>query len=192
MTLANWPVLAETGISTDAILHRYSANIPLFLCETFHYFSEVSTLRWTWRARSLRLVCHVRNLVTPHHRAQCEVYSLWVSQSQQQSNSKASETESTLQKEYFISLLRPSQRQMSRTRSLQQGEKVSLSQLWHQNKFPKYSSTTHIYIIFDKCAFSPFLISMEKIINAFPAYLGDLAEYFSLPMFLFYASLQCL
>jgi len=74
---------------------------------------------------------------------------------------------------------------------MQQGEKESLAQLWHQNKSPKDSSTTHIYIILNKCAFSPFLISMEKI-NIFTPYLESLAEYFSsLPTFLFYASLQC-
>lgn len=49
----------------------------------------------------------VRNLVTRHHRTRCEGYRLWASQSLPQSNSKASEIQSALEREYSVSLLRP-------------------------------------------------------------------------------------
>lgn len=99
--LVNWLTLA------DAILDRHSANLPLSMHNILSLLWNEQFLRWMWHA-VCRLVCHSssRKSVTLHHRTQCEVYSLWASQPQQQSETKANETESALDAECFITLLR--------------------------------------------------------------------------------------
>lgn len=82
VSVENSPILAETGLSTNALLGRYSANIPLFLCETFGSLKwAVLKMNVTWKQSASLCAVSVRNVETLHHRTWCKVYPLWFSHS---------------------------------------------------------------------------------------------------------------
>lgn len=135
----------------------------------------------------------VRKSVTLHHRTQCEVYSLWASQPQQQRNQGKWDWISTgcRMLHYPAQVLSTPCSSASGANNKQWGKKCHCHSFDIKINAPR-TAQLHTYIIPDKCAFRLFLISMgKKKINIFTTYPEGLAKRFSsLPTFLCFSSVS--
>lgn len=171
---------------TDTVL------TSLFLCKIFYHSFELSS---SWdecdtQSAGLRVTV-VGKLVTLHHRTQCEVHSLWVSQPQQQSRTKAGEA-ATLDAECFIALLRcslPHAAQHQVPTISNGGESVTVTALTIKTNAPR-AAQLHMCVIPDKCIQAILNLHGEKKkINILTTTIGSsITLFFTANIFMFHFS----